>query len=49
MDLDQKRGAVAALMTITVGKGARGVIPRDRRWRADLPSFDPERVHITWL
>lgn len=49
LDLDRRRGIVAALMTITISKGGRGVIPRDRRWRPDLPSFDPERVHITWL
>lgn len=48
-DLDRRRRVIRGLMTISVVTGAKGVIPRDRRWRQDLPSFDPERVRITWL
>jgi site-specific DNA recombinase len=48
LDLERRRGVVAVLMDIAVVRGARGVVPRDRRWRPDLPAFDPERVHIAW-
>jgi site-specific DNA recombinase len=49
IDLDRRRVVIRSLMTIQVGKGAKGVIPRDRRWRPELPSFDPQRVKIRWL
>ena len=48
LDLDQRRRVVRRLMDVTIVRGARGVVPRQHRWREDLPSFDPRRVQITW-
>lgn len=48
LDLERRRSIVDLLMTITIVKGARGVVPREHRWRMDLPAFDPRRVEITW-
>jgi hypothetical protein len=49
LDLDQRRGVVDLLMQVAVNRtDRRGVIPADRRWRADLPTFDPARVVIAW-
>lgn len=48
LHLDLQRNVVAYLMSVTVVRGGRGVIPRSRRWRPDLPSFDPERIQVVW-
>jgi site-specific DNA recombinase len=47
-DLEQRRAIVDVLMTVYVDRGARGVVPREHRWRLDLPAFDPQRVQIKW-
>lgn len=46
--LDQRRTVVDILMDIVVVRTRSGVVPRDRRWRDDLPAFDPDRVLIVW-
>jgi site-specific DNA recombinase len=48
LDLDRKRAVVDTLATVTVNRGARGVVAAEHRWRADLPAFDPRRVVIEW-
>lgn len=48
LSLARRRALVERLMSVKVDRGSRGVVPRDRRWREDLPSFDPQRVTITW-
>lgn len=48
LDLDRRRAVIDVLMTITVRRATPGVVPVDRRWREDVPSFDPRRVEITW-
>lgn len=48
LDLDGRRAVVGILMTVTVTRTTRGVVPLERRWLAELPSFDPERVQIVW-
>ena len=48
LDLDRRRAVVDVLMTVTVCRTTRGVVPVEHRWRADLPAFDPRRVVIDW-
>lgn len=48
LDVDARRDIIDVLMTVTVGRTRAGVVPREYRWRADLPAFDPRRVVITW-
>jgi DNA invertase Pin-like site-specific DNA recombinase len=48
LNLELQRNVIAFLMSVTVVRGARGVIPRNQRWRPDLPSFDPRRIVIDW-
>ncbi len=48
LDLERRRNVVDALMTITINRGARGVVASEHRWRKDLPAFDPRRVNIDW-
>jgi DNA invertase Pin-like site-specific DNA recombinase len=49
LDLDRRRAVVDLLLQVTVNRtDRRGVIPAADRWRADLPTFDPARVEITW-
>lgn len=49
LSLARRRAVVGILFaSITVVAGRRGVVPKERRWRADLPAFDPERVLVEW-
>jgi site-specific DNA recombinase len=49
LDLEIRRTVVCAVMlAVTVAKGRPGVVPRQFRWRPELPAFDPRRVAIDW-